>query len=46
MQEKDFTGQLEIYGGACTIIFWFRNGTVKDAVYYKDDSEVLIGGGE
>ncbi len=40
VQEVDFTGQLEIYGGDYTILFWFRNGKVKDAVFYWGDYEV------
>ncbi len=38
--ESDFTGQLEIYSDRYTIIFWFRNGKARDAVFYEDANEI------
>jgi len=42
VQEQDVAGQLEIYGRDYTIFFWFKNGLVKDVVYYKDGKEVAL----
>jgi hypothetical protein len=42
VQETTFTDRLYIYGGKYRILFWFRGGTVKDAVYYEDEKEVSM----
>jgi hypothetical protein len=44
VQDRDFTGQLEIHDGDFSIIFWIRNGQVKDAVFYEREEEISAGG--
>jgi len=35
VQMSEFTGSLEIYDADYTIIFWFRDGHIRDVVYYN-----------
>ena len=37
--QENMTGQLEIYAGDYTIMFWLRDGKVKDAVFYVANQE-------
>lgn len=41
VQETDFTGQLEIHTRRHSIVFWFREGKVKEAVFYQAGVEVM-----
>jgi hypothetical protein len=40
VHESEVTGSIEIYREQYRIVFWFRNGVVKEAVFYRDDIEI------
>jgi len=40
VRNRTFTGALEIHAGTQRVVFWFKDGVVKDAVFYEDGRQV------